>query len=361
MQFELFQITPNRQGVIHTSHGDIYTPTFMPVGTNATVKAISANDLKEAKAQIMLSNNYHLYLRPGSDVIEKLGGIHTFMNWDRPVLTDSGGFQVLSLGEKANLIKITDDGIKFRSHLDGSSHYWTPEDAIVSQIKIGADIIMPLDHCTPDTATHAEAKRAMVRTHEWLIRCKAEWLKHGAKQMLFGIIQGGPYKDLRRESAEFIASLDLPGTSIGGESIGYNMDRTEEIMDWLSDLLPVNKPRYTMGLGLRPSDITRAIAVGADMFDCVSPTRLARNGTLYVTKDISPNEYLNIRKAQYTLDQGPIDPSCDCFTCATYTRAYLHHLCKAGELLFYRLSSIHNLRTMIRTANTLSLHPTPSP
>lgn len=327
----------------------------MPVGTNASVKSLTTQELESIGAQIILANNYHLYLRPGSDTIEKLGGIHRFMNWPHPLLTDSGGFQVFSLGDqKSGLVKIEEEGIRFKSHLDGSWHFWTPEDAIKSQFQIGADIIMPLDICTPDTATHSEAKAAMDQTHRWLNRCIKAWkelsAQYNREPLLFGIIQGGAYEDLRKESAKYISQLEIKGISIGGESIGYNMNRTEEIMSWIKEILPSDKPHYTMGLGLKPSDITRAIKAGADMFDCVAPTRLARHGSLYVSSEISTTETIHISKSEYKLDQSPTDPTCDCPTCKTYTRAYLHHLFKAQELLYYRLASIHNLRTMIRTA-----------
>lgn len=330
--------------VIHTPHGDIRTPVFMPVGTCGTVKSLSREDLESIGAQIILANNYHLYLRPGSENIAKLGGIHKFANWPYPILTDSGGFQVFSLNPK-----ISDDGVEFTSHLDGSKHLFTPESAIQSQAKIGADIIMALDICTPDTASHQEAKIAMEKTHQWLVRCKKAWTNKS--QSLFGIIQGGPHKDLRLESAKFVVDQDLPGIAIGGESIGYNMDRTEEIMSWIADILPKDKPWYTMGVGLRPSDLVRAVRAGADMFDCVAPTRLARNGALYSTD--SDTERIDISNAKFKLDQNPIDPLCDCSTCHIYTRAYLHHLFKCKELLYYRLASIHNLRTMIRTVENI--------
>jgi queuine tRNA-ribosyltransferase len=342
-----------RKGILHTPHGDILTPVFMPVGTNATVKSLSPEDLEAIGAQIILANNYHLYLRPGSEKIAQLGGIHKFMNWSHPVLTDSGGFQVWSLAE--SLIKVSDDGIHFKSHLDGSQHFWTPEDAIASQIHIGADIIMAFDQCTSDKASHTKAQLALKRTHEWLVRCK-KYLSTSSLALstsMFGIIQGAMHKDLRRQAAEFVVSQDLPGIAIGGETIGYNMEGTEEVMDWIADILPENKPRYTMGLGLRPSDLARAVNAGADMFDCVAPTRLARNGALYVAADISANERIDISKTEYKLDQQPIDPGCDCPTCKKYSRAYLHHLFKAKELLFYRLASMHNLRVMIKTVEYL--------
>lgn len=339
-----------RTGVITTPHGEISTPVFMPVGTNASVKSLSPEDLESIGAQIILANNYHLYLRPGSDTVASLGGVHQFMGWRRPVLTDSGGFQVWSLGNK--LVNVGDDGITFRSHIDGSSHFWSPEDAIISETKIGADIIMAFDQCTSDSASRFEAQTALSRTHDWLIRSKQAWTTPDS-QALIGIIQGGYHKDLRREAAKFVTEQDLPGIAIGGETIGYEMDKTEEILDWIYEILPENKPRYTMGVGLRPSDLGRVVAAGVDMFDCVAPTRLARNGALYVSTDISENERIDIGKTEYRLDQNPIDPKCDCPTCHTFTRAYLHHLFKSKELLFYRLASMHNLRVMIKTVQDL--------
>jgi queuine tRNA-ribosyltransferase len=341
-----------RTGVLHTPHGDILTPVFMPVGTNATVKSLSPLDLEQIGAQIILANNYHLFLRPGSEHISQLGGIHKFMGWNHPLLTDSGGFQVWSLAK--SLVKLSDAGISFKSHIDGSQHFWSPEDAIRSQVQIGADIIMAFDQCTSDKANYSETKLALKRTNDWLVRCKTEWQNHDIKkQALFGIVQGAMHKDLRIEATKFVSDLDLPGIAIGGETIGYNMAGTEEVMDWITDYLPKDKPRYTMGVGLRPSDLVRAVNAGADMFDCVAPTRLARNGALFVNKKISPNERIDISKSEYCIDQSPIDPQCDCPTCHTFTRAYLHHLLKSKELLFYRLASMHNLRFMIRTVEQL--------
>lgn len=331
--------------IITTSHGEIHTPVFMPVGTNATVKSLTREDLESVGAQIILSNNYHLYLRPGGQTISDLGGLHKFMNWPHPILTDSGGFQVFSLSK---LIAISEDGINFTSHIDGSKHFWTPEDAIRHQFLLGSDIIMPLDIATPHAATHAEAKKAMEITHRWLLRCAKTWkdlslkfpspdIRRGVGVRLFGIIQGGYHKDLRRESAKFIADLDLPGIALGGETIGYYMDETLEVLDWVRDLLPKNKPLYTMGLGSKPSDLKRAFAAGVDMADCVAPTRIARHGILYSDE----TETINISKAIYKTDSTPIELN------SPYTRAYLHHLFKTNELLYYRLASIHNLKHML--------------
>jgi len=339
-----------RKGVINTPHGTIHTPMFMPVGTQATVKSLSPSDLEAIGAEIILANNYHLFLRPGSENIAKMGGIHKFMRWDHPILTDSGGYQVFSLGE--SLLKVSDEGIKFKSHIDGSTHFWSPEDAIKSEMQIGADIIMAFDQCTSDTATHSEAQIALSRTHDWLVRSKQAWTTRDS-QALFGIIQGAYYKDLRIEATKFVVAQDLPGIAIGGETIGYEMNKTEEVLDWIYDYLPNDKPRYTMGVGLRPSDLPRMVHLGVDMFDCVAPTRLARNGALYVNRDISKTERIDIGKSVYVLDQQPIDPSCDCPTCRDFTRAYLHHLFKTKELLFYRLASMHNLRMMIKTVQDI--------
>lgn len=349
-------------GVINTPHGRIQLPVFMPVGTNGTVKSLSREDLESVGAQIILANNYHLCLHPGSKNIAKLGGIHQFMNWPHPILTDSGGFQVQSLRPE-----ITDEGVEFKSHIDGSVHFFTPESATKSQIQIGADIIMPLDHSTPPGATRQFAKQATARTHSWLIRCKKTWLSHitpppplklrgGVPQdggdiypspALFGIIQGGEFADLRRDSAKFVVDQDLPGIAIGGAIIGSDPAQTTEAISSIKHLLPSNIPLYAMGVGVRPSDLKSVFAAGADMCDCVAPTRLARCGLLYNLE--SKNERIDISKSKFKLDKNPIDSSCDCSTCATYTRAYLHHLFKSRELLYYRLATIHNLRVMIAT------------
>ncbi|MEK7154612.1 MAG: tRNA guanosine(34) transglycosylase Tgt, partial [Patescibacteria group bacterium] len=305
--------------MITTPHGEIHTPVFMPVGTNASVKSLSREDLESVGAQIILANNYHLYLRPGSKNVKKLGGIHKFMNWPHPILTDSGGFQVQSLKPK-----ITDDGAEFVSHLDGSKHFLSPESATQSQIDIGADIIMAFDHSVPAGATHAFAKAAVTRTHQWLLRCIKVW--KNKKQQLFGIIQGGEFPDLLRESAKFVVDQNLPGVAIGGAVIGSDPHQTADTIATIHDLLPNDKPLYVMGVGVRPSDITSVVAAGADMFDCVAPTRLARAGLLYNHE--SKNERIDINQAKFKLDQKPITNDCDCYTCKNYTRAYLHHLCK---------------------------------
>lgn len=372
---------------MYTPHGVIQTPIFMPVGTQATVKALSPNDLERAGAQVILANTYHLYLRPGEKTVAKLGGIQKFMGWNKPVLTDSGGFQVFSLGKQIEgktkrgilerepvkvFSKITNEGVEFSSHLDGTKHMFTPEKAIEIQRQIGADIIMAFDECTPDDANMQYTREALDRTHRWAKQCKEYWEKHdhtsaqGTYQALFCIIQGAMYKSLRRESAKFITQLEFDGIAVGGETIGYNMKGTVEVMDWIRDLLPANKPRYAMGLGRDPQDIVDAVRAGFDMFDCVAPTRLARNGALYVgdLKGKTPKEWtivspfpkarLQIGNAQWARDPSPIQKGCDCWTCVQgFSRAYLNHLYKTQELLYYRLASIHNVRFMIRLTEEL--------
>ncbi len=374
--------TGARAGIMHTDHGDIETPCFMPVGTQATVKTLDQTDLNNLGAQIILGNTYHLHLRPGEDLIAEIGGLHKFMNWDKPILTDSGGFQVFSFGlqkearGQGGLIQIDEDGATFKSHLDGSTHRFTPESAIQIQHKLGADIIMAFDECTPDTAPREYAKEAMERTHRWAERCLLEHKKlqnvilsgpavkrsseesFGASdrsfanarddkphnQFLFGIIQGAGHKDLREESARFIASLDFDGIAIGGESIGYNMEATAEIMGWLAPILPKENPRYTMGVGLSPKDLLKVVGMGADMFDCVAPTRLARHGMLYVT---GKEGRINITNAKFAKDAGPIEKNCSCPTCKNYSRSYIHHLFNAEELTGQRLATIHNIHFML--------------
>src|SRR3989344_1423409 len=344
-----------RTGVFTTPHGDVHTPVFMPVGTHASVKSVNPADLVKIKAQIILANNYHLFLRPGSDIIAKMCGLHSFMNWEKPILTDSGGFQVWSL--KGNT---SPDGVEFRSHLDGSLNFLSPEIAIDSEVKLGADIIMAFDQCTKDTATVDEARTAVELTQNWLLRSIKEWKKHDPeKQALFGIIQGALHENIRREATQFVVDQDTPGIALGGETIGFNMAGTKQVVDWIADLLPENKPRYTMGLGLKPSDVLTAITLGIDMFDCVAPTRLARNGALY-TGQVTiknggyyfasnyPNERINIGNKEFAGDAGPIDENCDCPTCKNFSRAYLHHLFRSKELLYYSLASVHNLRMMIK-------------
>lgn len=348
-----------RRGRLSTDHGTIETPCFMPVGTQASVKTLDQNDLKTIGAQIILGNTYHLHLRPGEDLIAQSGGLHGFMNTDLPILTDSGGFQVFSLGlqkarsgerDQGALVAIDEEGVTFTSHIDGSKHRFSPEIAIDIQHKLGADIIMAFDECTPDDADPRYARAAMERTHRWAERSLVAHQKntryHGYSQQLFGIIQGAVHRDLREESARFISSLPFDGIAIGGESIGYNMVATAEIMDWVYPLIPADKPHYTMGLGLNPFDLLIAVKHGADMFDCVAPTRLARHGMAYVF-DPANNHRFNLKKASARSDLRPIDETCSCPTCRTYTRQYLHHLFAADELAVLRLVSMHNLHFLL--------------
>jgi len=352
-----------RAGEFTTAHGVVKTPIFMPVGTKATLKALDSLDVKNTQAQIILSNTYHLYLRPGEELIADRGGLHQFMRWPKPILTDSGGFQVFSLGENS---KIKSNGVEFKSHLDGSKHFFTPEKAIEIQRQLGADIIMAFDECTPDKADPKYTDEALDRTHQWARQCFNYWEKHSRKsaqghyQALFGIIQGAMHSDLRKKSARFITSLDFDGIAVGGETTGYNMAGTGEVMEWIEPLLPENKPRYAMGLGRDPQDLIDAVNMGFDMFDCVGPTRLARNGALYhghleqdqdEFKFVSElkNGRLSIGRSEFKTDDEVIMKGCDCYTCQSgYTRAYLNHLFKTKELSYYRLASIHNVRFMIR-------------
>lgn len=333
-----------RTGRLSLPHGEVETPIFMPVGTQATVKALSQEDLREIGAQIILGNAYHLYLRPGTETLEMAGGIHGFMNWDRPVLTDSGGFQVFSLSA---LNKITPEGVHFQSHLDGSRHFFTPEKAIDNQISIGADIMMCFDDCTAFPVTREKAEKSMRMTHEWAIQCKARWEERGASQQaLFGIVQGSVFEDLRRESAQGLVSLDFPGYAIGGVSVGESKEEMIQAVEWAAPHLPEEKPRYLMGVG-PPEDILNAIERGIDMFDCVMPTRNARNGSLFTSTG-----KLNIKNARHARDFGPPDANCACPVCRTYTRSYLHHLYRAKEILSLRLNTLHNLFFMLQLADS---------
>lgn len=324
-----------RRGVIHTPHGDIQTPIFMPVGTQATVKSMTPEELvDEVKAQIILSNTYHLYLRPGNKLIKEAGGLHKFMHWDKPILTDSGGFQVFSLGP---LRSITEEGVTFKSHLDGSEHFLSPEKVMEIENDLGSDIMMAFDECCPYPSTYEYTKNSMERTTRWAIRCK-EAHKNTEKQGLFGIIQGGFYKDLRKKSAEDLIKLDLPGYAIGGISVGEPKEEFLDILRYTTPLMPENKPRYLMGVGT-PDYLIEAAFAGIDMCDCVLPTRIARNGTA-----MTWNGKVVVRNATYERDFTPLDSECDCYTCKNYTRAYIRHLVKTNEILGVRLLSIHNLR-----------------
>lgn len=330
--------TGARLGRLHTPHGVIETPIFMPVGTQATVKAMTPGELKEIGSQIILSNTYHLYMRPGHDLIERAGGLHKFMNWDKPILTDSGGFQVFSLGP---LRKIKEEGVEFRSHLDGSKHFLSPEKATEIQNVLGSDIIMAFDECAPYPADRQYVKNSLERTTRWLERCKAAH-KYPEKQALFGIVQGGMYKDLREQSAKEITAIDLPGYAIGGLSVGEPKDMMYEVLDYTVPLLPEDKPRYLMGVG-SPDDLLEGVLRGIDMFDCVLPTRIARNGTAMTSQG-----KVVVRNASYAEDFTSLDPECDCYTCKNYTKAYLRHLIKCNEILGARLLTIHNLRFLLK-------------
>lgn len=326
-----------RLGRLHTLHGIIETPIFMPVGTQATVKAMTPEELKDMEAQIILSNTYHLYLRPGHELVEKAGGLHKFMNWDRPILTDSGGFQVFSLGD---LRKITEEGVEFRSHLDGSKHFLSPEKAIEIENALGADIIMAFDECAPYPADRKYVKNSLERTTRWAKRCK-DAHKNPETQALFGIVQGGMYQDLREQSAAEITALDFPGYAIGGLSVGEPKALMYEVLDYTTPLLPKDKARYLMGVG-SPDDLLEGVLRGVDMFDCVLPTRIARNGTAMTSAG-----KVAIKNAKYFDDFSPLDSECDCYTCKNYTKAYLRHLYKANEILSARLMSYHNLHFLI--------------
>jgi queuine tRNA-ribosyltransferase len=321
-----------RTGRITTPHGEIQTPIFMPVGTSASVKAMRPENLKDAGAQIILSNTYHLYLRPGHRLVEQMGGLHKFMAWDRPILTDSGGFQVYSLTE---LRKITEEGVKFRSHIDGSLHLLTPELSIRIQESLGADIIMCFDECPPAEADREYVERSLAMTTRWAGRCKDAHSR--ADQLLFGIVQGGRFADLRQRSLQELQEIGFDGYALGGLSVGETKPVMHEVMDACSDLLPVNHPRYIMGIGT-PEDLVEAVWRGYDMFDCVMPTRNARNGMLFTSQG-----RLNIKRKQYEDDQGPIDPTCDCYVCRTYSRCYLRHLFRSGEILSSMLNTHHNI------------------
>lgn len=330
-----------RAGTLQTPHGAIQTPVFMPVGTQATVKAVTPEQLKDIGASIVLSNTYHLYLRPGSDLVQEMGGLHKFMHWDRPILTDSGGFQVFSLG---GLREIDEEGVTFKSHIDGSIHRFTPERSIAIQEQLGADIIMAFDECA-DPTDHDYNVQSMRRTHAWAERCLKA--KTRSDQALFGIVQGGIYKDLREESARFIASLDCPGYAIGGLSVGESKEDMLKSIETVNAILPQEKPRYLMGVGT-PYDLIEGIRRGVDMFDCVLPTRLARHSAAQTI-----SERMNLMNAKYARDERPIDEECTCYACQHYSRAYLRHLIRAREMLGATLISIHNIHTLVHLAQTL--------
>lgn len=330
--------TGARRGRIHTPHGTIETPVFMPVGTQATVKAMTPDELKEmVGAQIILSNTYHLYLRPGDELVRDAGGLHKFMNWDRAILTDCGGFQVFSLSK---LRDITEEGVTFKSHLDGSKHFLSPEKSISIQNNLGSDIMMAFDECCPYPSTYEYTKASMERTTRWAIRSK-EAHKNPERQGLFGIVQGGMFKDLREESAKQLVALDFPGYAVGGLSVGEPAELMYDILGYTTPFLPEDKPRYLMGVGT-PDYLIEAVLRGIDMCDCVLPTRIARNGTA-----LTSHGKVVVRNATYERDWTPLDSECDCYTCKNFTRAYIRHLIKCDEILGARLLSIHNLRFLV--------------
>lgn len=362
-----------RAGELTTPHGIIKTPVFMPVGTGGSVKSLDTADLEGINAQVILGNTYHLWLRPGTRAISWYGGLHSFMGWRKPILTDSGGFQVSSLGlfrrkSGERLSTIDDDGVTFRSHIDGAKKRLTPELAMEIQGVIGSDIMMAFDEATPNLSK-TYAKQAMKRTHLWLLKSKRKWQELQKQkidlgketQALFGIVQGGRFTDLRQESAKFVTEQNLPGIALGGESVGVDNQQTQEAIQSVSGLIPPELPLYTLGLGTEPMEVIQAIEAGADMFDCVAPTRLARCGLLYCgnwSKRAFVSEYaharLPIERKEYSLDKRPIMEGCDCYTCTNgYSRGYLHHLFKAKELTYFRLATIHNVRVMLKTTELM--------
>ena len=326
-----------RAGILHTPHGDVPTPAFVPVATQGSVKALDPVDLRSIGTSIVLANAYHLYLRPGVEIVRALGGLHGFMGWSGPILTDSGGFQGFSL---EHLREITEDGIIFKSHIDGSIHRFTPEAAIHHQEALGADVIMPLDVCVASNSDRATVEEAVELTNRWSVRCLEA--RSRTDQALFGIVQGGLFPDLREQSAEFVLSLGFPGYAVGGLSVGESKEEMYEAAGFTSSLLPAEAPRYLMGVG-SPEDLVESVSRGFDLFDCVLPTRIARNGALFVGEG-----RLNIDTAPFRTREAPIEEGCDCYTCRSFPAAYVHHLFRAKELLAYRLATIHNLRFVLR-------------
>jgi queuine tRNA-ribosyltransferase len=328
--------TGARAGILHTPHGDIPTPVFMPVGTQATVKAMSPEELKEIGAGIILSNTYHLYLRPGHELIREAGGLHRFMNWDRAILTDSGGFQVFSLGA---LRKIREEGVTFRSHIDGSEHFLSPEKVMEIQEALGSDIIMAFDECAPYPADRDYIRDSLARTTRWAERCLRSHTRQD--QALFAIVQGGMYPDLRKESTHQLVSMDFPGYAVGGLSVGEPAELMYEMLEATVPLLPKHKPRYLMGVGTADY-LIGGVARGVDMFDCVLPTRIARNGTV-----MTRHGYLTVRNAPFARDFRPLEEGCGCYACRNYTRAYIRHLIKTNEIFGFRLTTYHNLYVLV--------------
>ncbi|KYO63975.1 tRNA guanosine(34) transglycosylase Tgt [Thermovenabulum gondwanense] len=340
MKFEVIKFsekTRARRGKIFTFHGEIDTPVFMPVGTQASVKTMAPHELEELGAKIILGNTYHLYLRPGHKLIEEAGGLHKFMNWRGSILTDSGGYQVFSLGE---LREIREEGVTFRSHIDGSIHFISPEISIEIQNSLGADIIMCFDECIPYPSTYEYVKNSVERTTRWAQRCKKHHKK--SEQALFGIVQGGLFEELRKKSAKDITDLDFEGYAVGGLSVGEPKQEMYKVLDYTVPLLPENKPRYLMGVG-SPDALFEGVIRGIDMFDCVLPTRIARHGTVFTKKG-----KLVVRNAKYAKDFSPLDPECDCYVCKNFSRAYIRHLLNAGEILGLRLTTYHNLHFLLK-------------
>ncbi len=356
---------------VSTPHGEFTTPCFMPVGTRAFVNLMTPDDLENTHTQIILGGNtYHMLVAPGMEIIQAAGGMHQFMGWDKPMLTDSGGFQVFSLSNKTTICKIFDDGAHFKHPVTGKIIHLNSQTSIEAQKSIGADIIMAFDQCTPDNATENEAEKIMARTHRWLLESKEIHNKnpnsfYSLKQALFGIIQGGVYQQLREKSAQFIVDAELDGIAIGGESIGFNRQKTAEIINWVRPLLPENKIRYTMGVGLHPQDLIDVVKLGVDIFDCVAPTRNARHGSLYHGFAEPDNDWvkfnaygeekgqISIKKTIYAKDDNPILKNCECHTCKNYSRAYLHYLFKIESPAYHQLACIHNVFTMQKTCDVM--------
>ncbi|MBX3040405.1 MAG: tRNA guanosine(34) transglycosylase Tgt [Bdellovibrionaceae bacterium] len=345
-EFKVHHTSGNaRRATLTTAHGTVQTPVFMAVGTKATVKAMSVEELKSCGTQIVLGNTYHLHLRPGEQTIKKLGGLHKFMNWDGPILTDSGGFQVFSL---SNLRDLSEKGVEFRSHLDGSKYFISPEKSMEIQMDLGSDIIMAFDECLKYPAEEKEIRRSMDITYKWLVRSKAAMTR--PESLLFGIVQGGLSLKHRLESLEQITSVDLPGYALGGFSVGEPIHLMHELLPDVAPKMPAHKPRYLMGVGT-PYDLIKAVDAGIDMFDCVMPTRVARNGTIYTW-----NGKVSIKRAEYKEDPSPLDPECDCYTCSNYSKAYLRHLFLSGEILGSRLNTIHNIHFYMKVMEKARLH-----
>lgn len=378
MKFQIIakdQNTNARAGELHTPHGIVETPAFVPVGTRATVRGLTPQDLREIGVQILFANTYHLHLRPGEDIVKEFGGVGKFMGWNGVTITDSGGFQVFSLGQKkiklfadedeteVSMVNIKDDGVVFRSHIDGSKHVFTPEVSIQIQKKLGADLILAFDECAPYPSSEEYTRQAMERTHRWALRClKVAKETEGTeetkgKQALYGIIQGGVYKDLREESAKFISNLDFDGIAIGGVSVGESKKEMRDVLAWTVPFLPEEKPRHLLGIG-EVDDIFDAVAAGMDTFDCVIPTRFGRYGIVFVYPregNLQNKFRIDMKKSTYAKDQRPLSKDCSCYTCKNFTRAYIHHLFKSGELLAYRLASYHNMHFVINLVQSIRL------